>query len=334
MTAQHTCCRRSILTGALGCGAYTMLSLALSESQTRNAFAASHSGSTVIEQPFARIEKLTDGVWASISTPNTGDMTTVSNGGIIAGNDAVLVIEGFNTPKGGAWMRQAAKELTGKYPTHVILTHYHGDHSNGLSGYMYEGQAPSIIATTKTRELLLNNHLNQQFSAENSTIAKTGSNILIPNTVIVDTSKPTEIDLGGKMISIVPRMGHTPSDLTIELDDPNIVWCGDLFFNHMFPYYGDAIPSALSKTCHSFMKDEDKTYVPGHGSVAVPDDIKHYLALLDHVGEAAKGAFKKGKSADEAWQEYTIPASLGEWSKFMPNIYKFAFTAWEKELKG
>lgn len=334
MTTQNTCCRRSILKGTLGCGAYTLMSLALSDSQTRNAFAASHASNSVIEQPFARIEKLSDGVWAAISTPNNGDMTTVSNGGIIAGNDAVLVIEGFNTPKGGAWMRNAAKELTGQYPTHVVLTHYHGDHSNGLSGYMQDGDAPSIIATSETRKLLLNNQLNQEFMADSGTLVQTNSNPLIPNTVIVDTSKPTKIDLGGKVVSVVPRYGHTPSDLTIELEEPNIIWCGDLFFNHMFPYYGDAIPSVLSKTCNSFMKSEDSTYVPGHGSVATKEDIHQYLALIGHVGEAAKDAIAKGKAAEEAWQEYSIPASMGEWAKFRPDVYKFAFTAWENELKG
>lgn len=334
MSTQNTCCRRSILKGSLGCGAYTLMALALSESQTRDAFSAAHAGSNVIEEPFARIEKLSDGVWASISTPNNGDMTTVSNGGIIAGSDAVLVIEGFNTPKGGAWMRKAAKQLTGKYPTHVVLTHYHGDHSNGLSGYMQDGDAPAIIATNETRTLLLNNQRNQELKAESGTLVQTNSNPLIPNTVIVDTSKPTRIDVGGKAVSIVPRYGHTTSDLTIELEDPNIIWCGDLFFNHMFPYYGDAIPSVLSKTCHSFMNSSGSTYVPGHGSVASKEDINHYLALIGHVGDAAKDAIKSGKTADEAWQAYSIPASMGEWAKFRPDVYKFAFIAWEKELNG
>jgi len=56
--------------------------------------------------------------------------------------------------------------------------------------------------------------------------------------------------------------------------------------------------------------------------------------LQQDVGEAAKAAFKKGVPADEAWRTYEVPASLGEYSKFRPDVYRFAFEAWYRELKG
>ncbi len=37
-----------------------------------------------------------------------------------------------------------------------------------------------------------------------------------------------------------------PSDVSIEVDDPSLVFCGNLVWNGMFPNYVDAAPSALT----------------------------------------------------------------------------------------
>src|SRR5256885_7418701 len=81
----------------------------------------------VAQSSFAVVEQIVDGVWAVISTPNSGTpdaRTTLCNGGIIAGRDAVLAIEGFFTPAGSTWVANQCKALTGRWPTHVALTHF------------------------------------------------------------------------------------------------------------------------------------------------------------------------------------------------------------------
>src|SRR5690242_21694624 len=96
----------------------------------------------VQQSSFAIVEQIVDGVWAIISTPNSGTpdaRTTLCNGGIIAGKDAVLMIEGFYTPAGATWAAQQCKAVTGKDPTHIALTHFHQDHSNGVAGYFGNG---------------------------------------------------------------------------------------------------------------------------------------------------------------------------------------------------
>jgi glyoxylase-like metal-dependent hydrolase (beta-lactamase superfamily II) len=52
---------------------------------------------------------------------------------------AYLAIEGFNQPQGAEWLAGKARQLTGKWPTHVVLTHYHADHANGVAGYQSGG---------------------------------------------------------------------------------------------------------------------------------------------------------------------------------------------------
>ena len=72
-------------------------------------------GEVVAREPFGNLEKIADGVWAMISTPLNGDRTTLSNGGIIAGRNAVLAIEGFNQPAGrsGSPAKRASSPAAG-----------------------------------------------------------------------------------------------------------------------------------------------------------------------------------------------------------------------------
>lgn len=328
------CSRRDFLGVSLGCGAYVAFALAAGSTLSRRAFAAPLAGEVVRTEPFARVDKLADGVWAIVSTPNlSGDMRTVSNGGIIAGRDAVLVVEGLNTPAGGAWLSEMAKALTGRRPTHVVVTHLHGDHTNGLAGHLGGADAPTVIGTASTRRLLAERNAAAPQTGEGA-IRRTANAIVLPDSVIVDESKATEIDLGGKTVRLTPRAGHSPSDLTIELLEPRVFWCGDLVFNGMFPYYGDATPSKLGAACNAMLTDPATTYVPGHGAVADSSALKPYLALLADVEAAARRAFENGVPASEAWQQYNPPAALGEWGKFRPDVHRFAFEAWERELKG
>jgi glyoxylase-like metal-dependent hydrolase (beta-lactamase superfamily II) len=326
----------SFLGGAVGCGAHVLMALA-GGGLTRKALAAAQAGEAVLETPFARIEKVADGVWSIISTPMAGNMTTLCNGGIIAGSDGVAVVEAFNTVKGAAWACDAARELTGRHPTHVILSHYHADHSQGLAGYQRGEEGPAIVSTATTRELLLERQAPQGEPTRAGRKRKPfhrAPRLLLPDAVVADTEKPTELDLGGKTLRITPRKGHTPSDVTVELVEPRVMWCGDLVFNGMFPYYGDAIPSALGEHCNAMLRDAGTLYVPGHGVATDAAGLEPYLHLLADVEAAARRAHEAGTPAEEAWKEYSLPESLSAWIKFRPDIFSFAFAAWERELKG
>src|SRR6185312_5678804 len=139
--------------------------------------------------------------------------------------------EGFNQPQGAAWLAGKARELTGRWPTHVVLTHYHSDHANGVAGYFGGSEHPVLRSTARTRDLVIER--NTQPADPNRVAAMHDATLLSP-------SDNTALDLGGRSVRLVPRLGHTESDVSLELDDPSIVFCGDLFWNAMFPNFVDA----------------------------------------------------------------------------------------------
>ena len=276
------------------------------------------SRAVVSEQPWGRIEKIADGVWAMISTPLSGApnaRVTLCNGGIVSGRSGVAVIEGFASVDGAKWMSEQAKQLTGRAATHMILTHFHGDHAAGLAGYRDGGAGPIYITTSDTR-----GRLKQPAQAE-----------ALGSAQLVDGTTQMVLDLGGRHITITPRSGHTTSDLSIVIDDPAVMFGGDLLWNRMFPNYVDAIPSVLSREVRALANIRNVVRVPGHGPIFDTDDLSQYIGVLDVIETAAQKAKASGTPAADAAKSVVLPASLGEWAMFNPNYFEVALRAWERE---
>ncbi|MEP6620268.1 MAG: MBL fold metallo-hydrolase [bacterium] len=317
----HRISRREFLSSAATCSAHLALA-AVATHSTARALWALPRGRVVAREPFGNLERVSEGVWALISTPLGGDRTTLSNGGLIAGKNGVLAIEGFNQPQGAQWLATKARELTGRWPTHVVLTHYHADHANGVAGYLTADNKPVVHATSATRGLIL----------ERNTPAEASRSDALKDAAMIPATGTFDIDLGGRTVRIVPRGGHTPSDCSLELDDPSIVFCGDLLWNGMLPNYVDAVPTELARSVKALRRSRTTTYVPGHGAVAQQTDFDRYEAMLAEIERAARAAHAKGQSAKDAGADYALPASLGDWVLFNKVFFERAFSAWYKEL--
>jgi len=314
--------RRRFLADTASCAGHLSLAMAVLPRAGRIAWTRPRAGRVVAEEKFGRLEELAPGVWAMVSTPLTGDYTTLSNGAIIAGRTGVLVIEGFAQPAGAAWVAKQAKALAGRWPTHALVTHYHGDHANGLAGYAGDDGTPSIRVTTRTAELV----------GERNRPADEARAKLLAGAVTIAPSTTTTLDLGGRTVTIHPASGHTPSDVWVSLDDPAIVFAGDLLWNGMFPNYVDASPSVLAGAVRGLVGGPGTVYVPGHGPVAKQTDFDRYVAMLQEIEHAAREAHGRGLSAADAAQGYQLPESLGEWILFSDRFIPVAFTAWYREL--
>ena len=279
-------------------------------------------GNVVAAEPFGRLEAVGPGVWALISTPLAGDFTTVCNGGLIAGKNGVLAIEGFMQPAGAKWLAEQSKTLTGKWPTHVLMTHYHSDHTNGVAGYADGGAAPMIHTTAATRSQVKDRNLPADPSREHA----------LADAVNVDAAAEASLDIGGRQVKLLPRSGHTSSDVAIVVEEANVVFGGDLIWNAMFPNYVDAAPSTLAKSVASLRRSGDATYVPGHGPLAKTAELDRYVAFLNEIERAAREGKRKGLDPKALADGYTVSASLGEWTLFQKSFIETAFKAWYREI--
>jgi glyoxylase-like metal-dependent hydrolase (beta-lactamase superfamily II) len=311
--------RRSFVQRAGGCAAHLLWMSAGAGPVTRRLFAAPR-GRVAAQEPWGRLEEVGPGMWAMISTPLAGERggpawRTICNGGIIAGTSEVLAIEAFASVDGARWLADEALRLTSRRPTVGVVTHFHGDHCGGLPGYRADPWRMEVRATSKTRELLADQPA-------------------LPDALLPGTGGEVALDLGGRTVRITSRTGHTASDVTLAVDDPHVVWCGDLVWNGMFPNYVHATPSLKAASVRALVREGADRYVPGHGALARRGDLERYLGLLDDVEAAARAALERGDPLDQAADAYRIPPGLGEWTMFSPRYFRVAFEAWRRELAG
>lgn len=315
--------RRGFLRAAGGCAAHLMLAGAAAPLQASALFAATGSRRVVQEVPWGRLEEVAEGVWALISTP-LEDATTLCNGGIIRGKSGVMLVEAFGSPAGASWMARQARALTGRWPDQVLLTHYHGDHTGGLLGvFDAEGSPPVPRATAATRELTRGTARSREDAALLEALERVA---------VLPGMAATEVDLGGRVVVVRPHEGHTASDVTVEVRDPPVLFCGDLVWNRFFPNYVDAVPSLLTASVRALRREGDVVYVPGHGPVAGARELQWYMDLLDRVEESARRAHARGLDPQEAARVFTLPAPLNEWFLFSDAYPARALAAWLAEF--
>lgn len=277
-------------------------------------------------EPWGTLHEVAEGVWALVSDPFQ-DRTTLCNGGIVAGRSGVAVIEGFASPDGAAWMSGQARDLTGRAPDVVVVTHHHSDHSRGLAGYFEGTDGPELRITEPTRERLRAGLTSMDPAAADAMAAAIDGALPQP------PDGEVTFDLGGRRVRQVSRGGHTASDVTIELDDPPVVFCGDLVWNDMFPNYVDAVPSRLGRAVEALAAaGEDAVYVPGHGPLADGAAIARYRRVISAVEEHARRAAAEGRSAAEAASDFEMPVASADWTLFSPSYFERALEAWLKEL--
>jgi glyoxylase-like metal-dependent hydrolase (beta-lactamase superfamily II) len=285
------------------------------------------SQSLVAEEPWACIVELGASVWAVASTPTkSSNWTTGCNGGIVAGSERVLTVEGFLRPEGASWVDRIAEELSGRRPTDVLVTHYHGDHASGLEGYAERGDPPRIWMTETTRELI-----RQDDSSREGGVSEVRLRMLA-DASIVPSEGVTEVDLGGRTVQLHPRSGHTRSDVTVEVEEPSVVFFGDLLWNGFFPNYRDTIPTPFAASVRATRRARQTQYVPGHGALADDHAVGLLLTLIDSIEEAARSAFEQGIPAADAAAEFQLPAAVSDWVLFNPRYFEVAIGAWHKEL--
>jgi glyoxylase-like metal-dependent hydrolase (beta-lactamase superfamily II) len=151
---------------------------------------------------------------------------------------------------------------------------------------------------------------------------------------LVPPGEVTELDLGGSVVELHPRAGHTQSDITVELAAPSIVFFGDLLWNGFFPNYRDTIPTRFAASIRAARRSRKTAYVPGHGALADDQAVELCLALVDSIERAARAAFEKGVPTTEAAKIYTLPESVANWVLFNERYFKVAIDSWHKELGG
>jgi len=316
--------------------AYQFLPLpALAESLARDSRVAQ---TPIVDKGFASVRKVGDGLYATISDTSKG-LQTMCNGGFLIGKSASLLVEGFVSPAGASFQFETLRTLSQGPIMGALDTHYHFDHTTGNSFYgangigvfghagvarrIYDSYVPmqgadkaAFLAPLEARAKNAKTDVARKHAAEfaatmGNILAIENSNVLaVPNRPFDPAKLPVKLDLGGLTAVVETHPGHSGTDLIVRVPEQNVVYAGDLLFNHMYPVTFDeqATVSGWRSTLKTFLSyDKDTIFIPGHGQIGGREAVQLSADLFDDIAAQAEKMFKSGVPAEEAADQYEVP---------------------------
>src|SRR5947199_10383793 len=234
------------------------------------------SQTPLVDKGFASVRKVGSGLYATISDPSKG-MTTICNGGFLAGKDSALLIEGFTTPAGALFQMDALRMVSQVPVKGALDTHYHFDHSMGNSFYGVNNIPLCAHATAAKRivesyspmqgadkEAVLaplektvkeaksdaeRAHAQSDLNAATIVFQVVSTSVLsLPNHPLDPAKLPMSVDLGGLTAVLESHPRHSGTDVIARVPEQNVVYTGDLLFSGWYPVCLDE-KATLSGCC-------------------------------------------------------------------------------------
>jgi len=198
------------------------------------------------------------------------------NVGISTGEDGLYIIDDQVKPI-TAELLQAVRKISNKPIKFVINTHYHADHVGGNETIGDTGAV--IIAHDNIRKRMTTTQVSKFSKSTTPPYPKEA----LP---VVTFNDRMSLHLNGDSVTAYyVAHGHTDGDSIIHFPVSNVIHMGDMYFNGLYPYVDldaggsmeglvEAADLALS------MANESTRIIPGHGPLAMTEDLKSYRDFL------------------------------------------------------
>ena len=304
-----------------------------------------------------QLVQVADGVYAAIAKP--GGLAS-GNAGFVIGDDGVVIFDTFFTPAAIEELIGEIQKLTNKPIKYAVNSHYHLDHTGG--NQVLAARGIPIIAhdnvmqwqTVKNKRFLpAPEELQKRKADAEKQLSETPAEqtdrraqlerqirridammaIKLTNPTKTFSSGTVELKLGKRKVILATLPGHTGGDVFAFVPDANVLFMGDLGWSKTLPNLVDATVNDWIPSLDKILKDHPNAkYVPGHGNVATPADIKDFRDYLDDLRARVKQGIASGLTIDQAKQQLALPEkykSLAFQNFATPNVEDMY-----KELKG
>jgi cyclase len=245
--------------------------------------------------PFT-LQELGHGAWTAIDNPEAKADRAGSNAGFVIGHESVLVVDTFENPAAAKKMLEDIREKTKLPVRFVVNTHYHLDHVAGDAIFAESGA--TVMAQENVRAWERTENL--KFFGAKITPQQRASveELYLPDVTYAQGATVYIGDKSGLTLRVMP--GHTGGDTVVYDAEANVVFCGDLFWNHTLPNLIDASTKPWIDTLDALVREyPSATFVPGHGGkVGDAADVRAFRDYLIFLREAIAKAQAGGASSD------------------------------------
>lgn len=196
----------------------------------------------------------------------------------------------------------------------LINTHWHFDHTDG-NEWLHSAGA-TIAAHENTRK-----HLSTSTRVPDWDFTFPPSpKGAIPTDII---KADRTLKLNGTTISInYYGPSHTDGDLSVYFNEPDVLHCGDTFWNGHYPFIdyanGGSINGMIRAAENSLAIATDKTVIiPGHGPVGAKKQLSEYHGMLVAIRGMVAGLKRQHKSLEAIIASKPTAAYDAKWGTFV-----------------
>jgi glyoxylase-like metal-dependent hydrolase (beta-lactamase superfamily II) len=299
------------------------------------------------QSPFVfEFEELAPGVWAGVR-PDGPRFPVMGNTLFVISDAGVVVYDGGGMPAMSEQVIEKIRSLTDLPVTHVVTSHWHGDHNFGVFRFAEEFDNVQFIAHEFTQEVMNSSRINyidrelgfveqnlENFEQivetgvdaegnEHSELDRASYKDILDNREQIDYeflrakvtpanitfSDTYTIESGSRNIELM-YLGHanTEGDIVMWLPEEKIVATGDIVVLPS-PYAFNVPPRAWSQTLRNLNALGYEVLLPGHG------EIQRDTAYVDLIIEASDSIaaqrdamLAEGMSAEEVQEALDLSA--------------------------
>ncbi|MBV8664700.1 MAG: MBL fold metallo-hydrolase [Hyphomicrobiales bacterium] len=247
-----------------------------------------------------------------------GDVAILEGSGgniaVLTGADGKLFIDAGITASRPRIL-EAADALSRDPVRRLINTHWHFDHTDGNEWLNAEGAA--IIAHENTeKHLLVAQRVDDwDFNFPSSPL---------PAVPTETFSAEKTVDFNRTTLQLKHYgAAHTDSDISVTLQEADILHCGDTYWNGIYPFIdystGGNIEGMIKAANANVAAVTDKTIViPGHGDpVSNKAELSAYRDMLIAIRDNVAKLKQQGHSLDEAITAKPTAAFDAKWGQFV-----------------
>ena len=238
---------------------------------------------------------------AEVKTTNLGSQTYLLQGEganvvVAVGNDGLIMID-TQFAEMNDKLAAAVEAISPRPVRHIILTHFHRDHTGGNAFFAARGA--NIVAHEAVKTRLAAGTTNGLTGNVMAAYPEAG----LPKQTYNNAG--VMIRQGGRVAEVKHVVGHTDGDSYVYFRDANVLVTGDIVTLGRYPNidvpYGGGIDRMIEGVDVILAAGNDNSkVVPGHGPLGSKDRVVEYRQVLVQARERIAKLIAEGKSEDEA----------------------------------
>jgi len=205
----------------------------------------------------------------------TSDLYAQVTSGVIMTAEGTVIIDTLPFPIEARAMAQFVARRSNSV-RHIILTHYHADHTYGA--YLFPDV--NVLAHARCRQLLETRGREGLAAAQAESPELQEVALRLPNL----TFDEGEIDLclGGKSMRLFHTPGHSDDVISVWVEEDHVLFASDTVMP--VPLVVDGDLETLQASLRRLMTMQPDCIVPGHGEVILRGEVQEFLQrLIDYL---------------------------------------------------